>query len=254
MRGCSQNEKHSVLGQGDESPSSIMLPVQKRLARCGNALLSRFSSNPSEFFRVGNDANCLNTPLLDFNAQNEDSLSANADDQRGLAVDLGHLRLKARWWHKALASSHAKACHRLTPSKRARGRSFDLPAPIGPQRHIFGEQVHQGGYLTGLHRLEVPVEQLPMGFGRGAKAWPMLTQMELRPAERAATGRFTLVKHRGNLGEVVLEDFPHQEDGSLKRLELLQEHQECQRNRFMLIYALLRVYDFGSICREDRLW
>src|SRR2546421_12871941 len=91
------------------------------------------SSDPCEFFRVGHDANGLNLPLLDFNAQNEDSLSANADDQRGLAVDHGHLHMSARWWHKALASSHAKACHHLTPSQRAHGRSFDLPAPIGPQ-------------------------------------------------------------------------------------------------------------------------
>jgi len=77
------------------------------------------------------------------NAQHQERLSAHTDDQRGLGVDLGHHRLRARWWHKALASSQAKACHRLTPSQRARGRSFDLTAPIGPKRHIFGEQVSQ---------------------------------------------------------------------------------------------------------------
>ena len=180
--------------------------------------------------------------MLDFNAQNEESLSANTDDQCGLAVDLGHLRLKARWWHKALASSHAKTCHRLTPSKRTRGRSFDLPAPIGPQRHIFGEQVHQGGHLTGLNRLEIPAEQLSVGFGRGAKAWPMLTQMELRPAEGAATGRFTLVKHRGNLGKLVPEDFVQQEDGSLEGLELLQKRQERQRDRLFSLDALCWIF------------
>src|SRR5207253_1981570 len=100
-----------------------------------------FSLDPCEFFRIGYDTNRLNTPLLDFNTQHHERLSAHAYDQRGLAVDLRHLRLRARWRHKAVASAHAKACHRFTPSQRARGRSFDLPAPIGPQRHIFGEQV-----------------------------------------------------------------------------------------------------------------
>src|SRR5205823_6306899 len=207
-----------------------------------SVVADRFSSDPCEFFRVGNDANRLNTPLLDFNAQNEDSLSANANDQRGLAVDLGDLHMSARWWHKALASSHAKACHRLTPGKRTRGRSFDLPAPIGPQRHIFGEQLHQSGRLTGLNRLEIPAEQLPVGFGRGAKAWPMRTQMELRPAERAATGRFTLIKHRGNLGKLVPEDFVQQEDGSLEGLELLQQRQEGQRDRLFSLDALCWIF------------
>src|SRR2546421_5736932 len=196
------------------------------------------SSDPCEFFRVGHDANGLNLPLLDFNAQNEDSLSANADDQRGLAVDHGHLHMSARWWHKALASPHAKACHHLTPSQRARGRSFDLPAPIGPQGHIFGEQVHQGGHLTGLDGLEVPAEQLPMGFSRGAKAWPMCAQMELRPAEGAATSCFTLVNHRGDLGKLVLEDFVQQEDGSLEGLKLLQQRQEGQRDRLFPLDVL----------------
>src|SRR6266536_3612410 len=217
--------------------------VGSRAVRNPNAQFAdHFSSDPCEFFRVGHDANRLNTPLLDFNAQNEDSLSANANDQRGLAVDLGDLHLRARWWHKALASSHAKACHRLTPGKRTRGRSFDLPAPIGPQRHIFGEQVHQSGRLTGLNRLEIPAEQLPVGFGRGAKAWPMLTQMELRPAEGAATGRFTLVKHGGNLGKLVSEDFVQQEDGSLEGLELLQQRQEGQRDRLFSLDALCWIF------------
>src|SRR5947209_17111793 len=79
--------------------------------------ISRFSSDPGEFFRIGYDADRLYLPLLDFNAQNKERLSANADDQRGLAVDLGHLRLRARRRHKVLASAHAKACHRFTPSQ-----------------------------------------------------------------------------------------------------------------------------------------
>src|SRR5207248_2635374 len=34
--------------------------------------------------------------------------------------------------------------------------------------------------------------------------------MQLRPAERAATGRFTLVQHRGDLGKLIREDFAQQ--------------------------------------------
>src|SRR6266516_7153894 len=48
--------------------------------------ISRFSSDPGEFFRIGHDADRLNLSLLDFNAQHEEPLSAHADDQRGLAV------------------------------------------------------------------------------------------------------------------------------------------------------------------------
>ena len=48
---------------------------------------SRFSSDPCEFFRVGNDANRLNTPLLHINGQDGEDLTASADDQGGLTVD-----------------------------------------------------------------------------------------------------------------------------------------------------------------------
>jgi len=80
-----------------------------------------------------------------------------------------------------------------------------------------------------------------------------LPQLLLRPAERAATGRFTLVKHRGNLSKLVREDFVQEEDRSLKRLELLQQHQECQRDRLLHVDTLLRVVRFGSLRSEDRL-
>jgi hypothetical protein len=49
--------------------------------------LSRFSSDPREFFRVGNDSNRLNTPLLHINGQDGEDLTASADDQGGLTVD-----------------------------------------------------------------------------------------------------------------------------------------------------------------------
>ena len=49
--------------------------------------LSRFPSEPCEFFRVGNDPNCLNTPFLNINGQDGEYLIASADDQGGLTVD-----------------------------------------------------------------------------------------------------------------------------------------------------------------------
>jgi len=49
--------------------------------------LSRFSSDPCEFFRVGNDPKRLNPPLLHINGQDGEDLTASADDQGGLAVD-----------------------------------------------------------------------------------------------------------------------------------------------------------------------
>ena len=47
----------------------------------------RFSSDPCEFFRIGNDANRLNLPLLHINGQDGECLTASADDQGGLTVD-----------------------------------------------------------------------------------------------------------------------------------------------------------------------
>jgi hypothetical protein len=60
----------------------------------------------------------------------------------------------------------------------------------------------------------------PLGFGRSLEAWPMVSQMFLRPAEPLATGHLTFAEKGGNLGVVVFEDLTQQEDGSLKRLEL----------------------------------
>src|SRR5207245_6672185 len=91
---------------------------------------------------------------------------------------------------------------------------FDFPTAIRPQDHVLREQVHQGGHLARLYRLEVPAEQLLMGLGRGCEAWPMRAQMELRPAVGAATGCFTLVKHGSDRGRRVREDCTQQEDRS----------------------------------------
>ena len=63
---------------------------QENLAPCKtqeSETLSRFSSDPCEFFRVGNDANRLNLPLLHINGQDGECLTASADDQGGLTVD-----------------------------------------------------------------------------------------------------------------------------------------------------------------------
>lgn len=49
--------------------------------------LSRFSSDPREFFRVGNDANRLDLPLLHLNGQDGECLTASADDQGCLTVN-----------------------------------------------------------------------------------------------------------------------------------------------------------------------
>ena len=142
----------------------------------------------------------------------------------------------------------------ITPDKRTKRSLFDFPTGISPQGHIFGEQVRQRGHLATLSRLQKPGEHLLVGFGRGREAWSMLSQMVLRPAERAATGRFTLVKHGGNLGKLILEDFAQQEDSSLEGLELLQQHQERQRDRLMHIDALCRIECFGSHGGKNRLW
>ena len=77
--------------------------------------------------------------------------------------------------------------------------------------------------------------------------------MVFRPAEGAATGCFTLVKHRGDLDKVIPEDFAQQEDRSLERLELLQQNQEGELNRLLRLDTLFRVARFGSLCREDWL-
>ena len=81
-----------------------------------------------------------------------------------------------------------------------------------------------------------------MDVGRGREAWPMRAQMELRPAVGAATGCFTLVKHRSDLGKLVREDFAQQEDGSLEGLELLQQHQKRQRDRLFPVDALCWIF------------
>ncbi len=48
---------------------------------------SRFSLYPCEFFRVGNDANRLDLPLLHLNGQDGEYLAASADDHGCLTVD-----------------------------------------------------------------------------------------------------------------------------------------------------------------------
>ena len=49
--------------------------------------LPRFSSDPCEFFRVGNDPNHLNLPFRHINGQEGECFFASADDQGCLTVD-----------------------------------------------------------------------------------------------------------------------------------------------------------------------
>ncbi len=81
-----------------------------------------------------------------------------------------------------------------------------------------------------LSRLQKPGEHLPVSFGRSWKAWPVISQMFLGPAEPLATGHLTLAEKCSYLWIVVLKDFTQQEDRSLDGLELLQQHQERQRD------------------------
>src|SRR5438874_11668707 len=61
----------------------------------------------------------------------------------------------------------------------------------------------------------------------------MLTQMFFRPAEPLAASYLTFAEKGGNLAILVLEDFAQQEDGSLYGLELLEQYEESQRDRFL---------------------
>ncbi len=136
---------------------------------------------------------------------------------------------------------------------------LDLATTIGPQGDIFSQHARQGGHIAHLNRAEETREQLPMGVGRGREAWPVRLQMELRPAEGAATGRFALLKHRGDLGKLVAEDLAQQKDRSLERLELLQQHQEGERDRLLQVDTLFWIACFNCLgplcclCRLDRL-
>ncbi len=132
--------------------------------------------------------------------------------------------------------------------------SFDLAAAIAPEGDILGQQVHQGAHLPSIHCPQKTGEQVLLGFGRGWEAWPVVAQMFLRPAEPLPAGHFTFAQKGGNLGVVVLEDLAQQEDGSLDGLELLQQHQERQRDRLIRINALLHLCQFRSLRRADRFW
>ena len=67
----------------------LLPPFPRRLQSEQNTheTLSRFSSDPREFFRVGNDANRLDLPLLHLNGQDGECFFASADDQGCLTVD-----------------------------------------------------------------------------------------------------------------------------------------------------------------------
>src|SRR6266576_2372877 len=67
--------------------SSSSFPRQLQSEQNTHETLSRFSSDPREFFRVGNDANRLDLPLLHLNAQDGECFFASADDKGCLAVD-----------------------------------------------------------------------------------------------------------------------------------------------------------------------
>jgi len=95
---------------------------------------------------------------------------------------------------------------------------------------------------------------LLLGFGGSWEAWPVVAQVFLRPAEPLPAGYFTFAQKGGNLRVIVLEDLAQQEDGSFDRLELLQQEQERQRDRLILINAPLDVREFRSLRRDDRFW
>src|SRR5579859_7322092 len=81
----------------------------------------------------------------------------------------------------------------------------------------------------------------------------MLMQMLPCPTEGAATGGFALVKHGGDLGKLVIEDLAQQKDRALKRLELLQQDQEGQRDRLLRLHTLFGISLFRHFSGEDRL-
>ncbi len=93
-----------------------------------------------------------------------------------------------------------------------------------------------------------------MDVGRRWKAGPMVAKMFLRPAEPLATSHFTFAEKGGNLGIVVLEDFAQQEDRPLDGVELLQQQQESERNRLLLVDALLQTHCSESFRRDEGLW
>ena len=67
--------------------SYIVYCFQLQSEQTTHETLSRFSSDPREFFRVGNDANRLDLPLLHLNGQDGKYFFISADDKGCLAVD-----------------------------------------------------------------------------------------------------------------------------------------------------------------------
>src|SRR5258708_211875 len=179
----------------------------------------RFLLDACEFLRIGNDTNGSYLLCLHFNRHDAIGSIIDANDEPWLSIDFSQFNT-GTLWQKAFARPQAKACHRLTPSNRTRGRSFDLPAAIGPHGHIFGQHLHQGGHLPGLNRLQKTGEQLLLGVARRWETWPVVAQVLLRPTEPLAPGHFPFTEKAGNLAIVVLENFTQQEDRPLNRLQL----------------------------------
>src|SRR2546421_579989 len=204
-----------------------------------------------EFLRVGNETNGLDMLSLYFNSQDEQGVATRADDHSRLTIDFSQFNTIVLW--QKAHRSQAKACHCITPGNGTERGLFDFPSSISPQGHLFGQQVHQGVHLTGLHGLEVAGEQLPVSLGGRREARSMVDKVLLRPAERSTAGSFTLAKHGGDLSKFVLKDFAQQEDGSLEGLELLKQHQERQRDRVLSVDTLLWICLFGSGCGDDWL-
>ena len=50
-------------------------------------VLSRCSSDPCQFFRVSNDADRLNLPMLDIHSHDEPGETVDAANQRNLTID-----------------------------------------------------------------------------------------------------------------------------------------------------------------------
>jgi len=127
------------------------------------ALARLLLSDPCEFIWIRNDVNCLNLALLHLNAENDVGVIAIPHDQGCLTIDL--LKFETRILRPEVLCCQTEARNGITPMNRTQHRLFDFSAAIRPEGHVLGEQGHQEGHLTVLHRLKVAIEQLLMALG-----------------------------------------------------------------------------------------
>src|SRR5262245_17470035 len=116
-----------------------------------------------EFFRVGEDAYCLNLALLRLDGQHDERLIVNKDNQGDLSIDF--FGLDARALRPEAPRSQHKARNGVAPGDGTCGRALRLAAAVGPERHVFGEQLHQRLQVAALRRAQESGEQLAVGVG-----------------------------------------------------------------------------------------